>query len=86
METYLLIQLTDNINSYRLLSLFYDASTPSGVFDDFLAIPATGGNVNTRPFPDLILSVNSLGAASSHYVVKYWLTSSLIWSCITGSD
>ncbi|KAF8492574.1 FAD-binding domain-containing protein [Russula emetica] len=48
-----------------VISFFYDAPTPSGVFDDFLAIPAIGGNVTTRSFSDLILSASSPGASSS---------------------
>ena len=36
--------------------LFYDAPTPSGVFDDFLAIPAAGGNGSTKSFSNFIQS------------------------------
>jgi len=48
-----------------VISYFYDAPTPSGVFDDFLAIPAIGGDVTTTSFSDLILSAGSPGAASN---------------------
>jgi len=36
--------------------LFYDAPTPSGVFDDFLAIPAAGGSGSTQSFSNFIQS------------------------------
>jgi hypothetical protein len=36
---------------------FYDGPTPSGVYDDFLAINSTGGNVSTNSFYDYFLSV-----------------------------
>ena len=29
---------------------FYDAPTPSSIFDEFLAIPSIGGNVSTTSF------------------------------------
>jgi hypothetical protein len=38
------------------VALFYDAPTPSGVFEDFLAIPAAGGNASTKSFSNLIQS------------------------------
>jgi hypothetical protein len=34
--------------------VFYDAPTQSGVFDDFLAIPAFEGNVSTISFSDFV--------------------------------
>jgi len=36
---------------------FYDAPTPSEVFEDFLAIPAITGNVSTGSYSDLIQSL-----------------------------
>ncbi|KAF8486369.1 FAD dependent oxidoreductase [Russula ochroleuca] len=39
---------------------FYDAPTPSRVFDGFLDVPATEGNVSTRSFSDLVQSLGSL--------------------------
>jgi hypothetical protein len=33
---------------------FYDAPTPSEVFEDFLAIPAVAEDVSTRSFTDLV--------------------------------
>ena len=49
--------ITVHLNRCRLQFLvaglfFYDAPTPSGVFDELLAIPATGGNVSTSSFSD----------------------------------
>ncbi|KAH9990419.1 hypothetical protein BJV77DRAFT_1068929 [Russula vinacea] len=40
-----------------LVIYFYDAPAPSGVFDDFLAIPATVGNVSRRSFSDFVQSL-----------------------------
>ena len=37
-----------------LFIYFYDAPTPSDVFEDFLAIPAITGDVTTRSFSDLV--------------------------------
>ena len=36
---------------------FYDAPTPSGVFEEFLAIPAAEGNVSTRTLSDFVQSL-----------------------------
>ncbi|KAI0262278.1 hypothetical protein BGY98DRAFT_1050305 [Russula aff. rugulosa BPL654] len=36
---------------------FYNAPTPSGIFDEFLAIPSTGGNVSTQSYSALVKSV-----------------------------
>ncbi|KAF8486365.1 FAD dependent oxidoreductase [Russula ochroleuca] len=44
---------------------FYDAPTPSRVFDDLLDVPATGGNVSTRSFSDLVQSVGPLFAPTN---------------------
>ena len=52
----LLVQ-TDHQQFSFLLIYFYDAPTPSEVFEDFLAIPATTGNVSTRSFSDLLHSL-----------------------------
>jgi FAD/FMN-containing dehydrogenase len=41
-----------------LVYYFYDAPTPSQVFEDFLAIPATEGNVSTTSFSDFVKSLN----------------------------
>ena len=37
-----------------LFIYFYDAPTPSDVFEDFLAIPSITGDVTTRSFSDLV--------------------------------
>ncbi|KAF8486344.1 FAD-binding domain-containing protein [Russula ochroleuca] len=47
------VGLSLTYTSGQLLStvvFFYDAPTPSGVFDDFLAVNATGGNILTTSF------------------------------------
>ncbi|KAF8488657.1 FAD-binding domain-containing protein [Russula emetica] len=36
---------------------FYDAPTPSSIFDEFLAIPAIGGNLSTSSFSDFVRSL-----------------------------
>ncbi len=46
------LTLTDTVNSSQLPS-----STPSGIFDEFLAIPSTGGNVSTQSYSSMVLSV-----------------------------
>ncbi|KAN0115751.1 FAD-binding domain containing protein [Russula decolorans] len=43
---------------------FYDAPTPSGVFDELLTIPAIGGNVSTSSFSDY---VQNLGPVSDFH-------------------
>jgi len=48
-----------------VLMLCYDGPTPQGAFDDFLAIPATQGNVSTRSFSDFVLSQSVLAEPSS---------------------
>jgi hypothetical protein len=62
MMTSLLIQ-TDTIEQFSIaVVLFYDAPSPSGVFDEFLSIPAAGRNVSTRSFFDLVQSMDPLAA------------------------
>ncbi|KAI0273284.1 FAD-binding domain-containing protein [Russula aff. rugulosa BPL654] len=39
------------------VSYFYDAPTPSEVFDELLAIPAIGGNLSTSSFSDQVQSL-----------------------------
>jgi Berberine and berberine like len=46
---------------------FYDAPTPSGVFDEFLAIPAIGGNLSTSSFYDC---VQSLGPPNDYHSLR----------------
>jgi hypothetical protein len=36
---------------------FYDAPTPSGVFEEFLAIPAVEGNVSRMSFSEFVQSL-----------------------------
>ncbi|KAF8489269.1 hypothetical protein F5888DRAFT_1930071, partial [Russula emetica] len=36
---------------------FYDAPTPSSIFDEFLAIPAVGGNQSTSSFSDFVRGI-----------------------------
>jgi hypothetical protein len=38
---------------------FYDAPTPSSVFDDFLAIPALAGELSTTSFADFVNRVQN---------------------------
>ena len=59
---------------------FYDAPTPSGVFDELLAIPAIGGNVSTTSFSDYVQSLGTgfdfhgLRLVAHAAVVEYGLT------------
>ncbi|KAH9990394.1 FAD-binding domain-containing protein [Russula vinacea] len=46
------------------VAYFYDAPTPSGVFDDFLVIPTSSGNVSTRSFADVFQSWGPLDATN----------------------
>ncbi|KAF8486357.1 FAD-binding domain-containing protein [Russula ochroleuca] len=43
---------------YCTIIYFYDAPTPSDIFEDFLAIPAAEGNVSTTSFSDFVQSLN----------------------------
>ncbi|KAH9990421.1 FAD-binding domain-containing protein [Russula vinacea] len=53
-----LMSLTYSLDQFFITMVyFYDAPTPSGVFEEFLAIPATEGNVSTRTFSDFIQSL-----------------------------
>jgi hypothetical protein len=63
--------LSDNILQLSIaLPIFYDGPTPSEVFDDFLAIPTVGGNVTTRTFSDLILSLGAVASTNGRrYVI-----------------
>ncbi|KAF8479493.1 FAD-binding domain-containing protein [Russula ochroleuca] len=47
---------------------FYDAPAPSGVFDDLLDIPATGGNVSTASFFDFFQSLSAQGGVDSRRI------------------
>ncbi|KAH9990425.1 FAD dependent oxidoreductase [Russula vinacea] len=49
--------------------IFYDEPTSSGVFDDFLAIPAVEGNVSTTTFSDFIQLLGPVVAANGYYVL-----------------
>ncbi|KAI0271875.1 FAD-binding domain-containing protein [Russula aff. rugulosa BPL654] len=46
------------------LPIFYDAPTPSEVFDDFLAIPTIGGSVNTTTYAELVLGFGAVAATN----------------------
>jgi hypothetical protein len=46
--------------------IFYDEPTSSGVFDDFLAIPAVEGNVSTTTFSDFIQLLGPVVAANGY--------------------
>ena len=48
---------------------FYDAPTPSGVFDDFLALPPTQGNASTTSFNDLVESLGPVFATNGQRLV-----------------
>ena len=48
---------TDHRQFPVVIVYFYDAPTPSEVFEDFLAIPAITGNVSTRSYSDLVHSL-----------------------------
>ena len=53
-----------------VISLFYDAPTrPVGVFDDFLAIQPTQGNVSTMSYSDYVLSENYVNPTTSTRLV-----------------
>ena len=45
-----------------IVVLFYDAPTPTGVFDDLLAIPAIEGNASTTTFSGFVESAGPLSA------------------------
>ncbi|KAF8492578.1 hypothetical protein F5888DRAFT_1857925, partial [Russula emetica] len=47
---------------------FYDAPTPSGVFDELLAIPAIGGNVSTSSFSDYVQRLSPTSDYHGHRV------------------
>jgi hypothetical protein len=49
---------------------FYDAPTPSGVYDDFLDIPAIKGNVSTTSFFDFFQSLGPQGTSDNHRVFE----------------
>ncbi|KAH9990398.1 FAD-binding domain-containing protein [Russula vinacea] len=52
-----LVGLTYSSGQFLIsVAYFYDAPTPSRVFDEFLEIPVTSGNVSTRPFVDVFQS------------------------------
>jgi len=52
------------------IGLFYDAPTPPvGVFDDFLAIQPTQGNVSTLSYSDYILGTRSVIPPTSTWSV-----------------
>jgi hypothetical protein len=50
-------KLTNNSQLSILVFYFYDAPSPGKIFEDFLAIPTTQGNVATQSFSDFILSL-----------------------------
>ncbi|KAH9990402.1 FAD-binding domain-containing protein [Russula vinacea] len=43
-----------------VVSFFYDAPTPSGIFDELLAIPNIGGNLSRHKFLDYVESLSPL--------------------------
>jgi hypothetical protein len=49
--------LTLVLQFFITMIYFYDAPTPSGVFEEFLAIPAAEGNVSTRTLSDFVQSL-----------------------------
>ncbi|KAH9990399.1 hypothetical protein BJV77DRAFT_1124207 [Russula vinacea] len=52
-----LVGLTYSSGRFSIsVAYFYDAPTPSRVFDEFLDIPVTSGNVSTRSFADVFQS------------------------------
>ncbi|KAH9990418.1 FAD-binding domain-containing protein [Russula vinacea] len=53
-----LMSLTYSLDQFFITMIyFYDAPTPSGVFEEFLAIPAAEGNVSTRTLSDFVQSL-----------------------------
>jgi len=48
---------------------FYDAPTPSGVFDDLLEIPAIGGNVSTSSYSDFVQRVSLPSIFADHRAI-----------------
>ena len=57
--------------------MFYDAPDPMGIFDDFLAIPSTGGNVSTTTFSDFLQSLGPLFSTEDFRLVVHW--QSAVW-------
>ena len=61
----LLVQTDSHRQLLAVVVFFYDApTTPSGVFDDFLAIPTTKGNVSTTSYSSFIQSQAPLFATN----------------------
>jgi hypothetical protein len=58
MTELLLIQTDSNRQFLAVIVFFYDAPTPSGVFDDFLAIPTTEGNVSTTSYSSFVQNMS----------------------------
>ena len=50
-------QITANV------ALLYDAPSPVGVFDDFMAIQPAKGNVSTLSYSDHVIGAHSLTAS-----------------------
>ncbi|KAI0262277.1 hypothetical protein BGY98DRAFT_1050297, partial [Russula aff. rugulosa BPL654] len=53
------------------VSFFYDAPTPSRVFDELLAIPAISGNVSTSSFSDYVQSTGPANDYHGHRLVVH---------------
>lgn len=52
--------------------LFYDAPiAPSGIFDDFLSIPAISSNVGTRSYKDYVASNTEISQFNLRSVSKF---------------
>ena len=69
----LLLVRTDATNTQTKIVAYYcyDAPTlPPGVFDDFMAIQPAQGNVTTRSYSDLILSLGA-NTNGTRFVVRY---------------
>jgi hypothetical protein len=58
--------------------MFYNEPTPpTGLFDDFLAIPALAKDVHTRDFPSLVKSLGVNNSSGLRYVLVLAEPSSL---------
>ncbi|KAI0273287.1 hypothetical protein BGY98DRAFT_1099410 [Russula aff. rugulosa BPL654] len=60
--------LSWSITLSAAILIFYDAPTPSGVFDGLLAIPAISGNVSKTSFSDYVQGVGPLNDYHGHRV------------------